>query len=75
MCVKLSPENLNSGSCPPHSTNTYSGELTIAPKVCSGSYVILELWINLTNFEGHNSCQQVHTTKTSWASTLKVKTL
>ena len=34
MCVKLSSKNLNFGSCPPHSTSTYTYGVTIAPRVC-----------------------------------------
>ena len=33
MCVKLSSENLNFGSYPPHFTNTYTCEVTIVPKM------------------------------------------
>ena len=34
MCVKLPPRNLNFGLCPPHPTNTYTCEVTIAQRVC-----------------------------------------
>ena len=32
----LLPGDLNSSSCPPHPTNTYTCRVTIASKVCSG---------------------------------------
>ena len=38
MCVKLPFRDLNPDSYPPHLTSTYTYEMTIAPKVCSGSY-------------------------------------
>ena len=34
MCVKFSPKDLIPNSCSPHSTNTYTCEMIIAPIVC-----------------------------------------
>ena len=35
MCVKLLPRDLNSGSCSPHSTSTYTCGVTITPRACN----------------------------------------
>ena len=34
MCVKLSPEEVNSGPCPPTPQELCTCEVTITPKVC-----------------------------------------
>ena len=36
MCVKLSFGDLNPDPCPPHPTNTYTCEITIALRICGG---------------------------------------
>ena len=36
MCVNLPLGDLNPNPCPPHSTSTYTCEVTIAPRVCGG---------------------------------------
>ena len=36
MCVKLPPRDLNPDHCPPHPTNTYTCEVTTAPRVRGG---------------------------------------
>jgi len=38
MYVKLSPENLNHNSYPPHPINIYICGVTIAPNVCGGHF-------------------------------------
>ena len=38
MCVKFPPEDLNPDHCPPHSTGTYTYEVTIVTKTCCASY-------------------------------------
>ena len=37
MCVKLPSGDLNFGPYSPHSTNTYTCEVVIAPKICGSS--------------------------------------
>ena len=39
MCVKLPYRDLNPNSCLSHPTNTYTCEVTIAPRVCN--YIII----------------------------------
>ena len=46
MCLKLPPRDLNFGPYPPHSINTYTFGVTIAPRVC-GSL----LGVRLTSFK------------------------
>ena len=36
MCVNFSLGDLNSGSYPPHLTNTYTYRVTVALRVCGG---------------------------------------
>ena len=43
MCVKLPPKDLNLDPCPPHLTNTYTYKVTIAPRVCGGNWLVLNL--------------------------------
>ena len=50
MHVKLPLGNLNSGFCPPHSTNTYTCRITIALKMY-GSVTILFLNSSLVGIE------------------------
>ena len=40
MCVKLPPEDLNPDPYPLHPINTYTCGVTIAPKVCSGNWIL-----------------------------------
>ena len=39
MCVKLHYRDLNSGPYPPHLVSTYTCGVTIAPRMCGGSYI------------------------------------
>ena len=39
--MKLSPGDLNLDSYPPHFTSTYTCEVTITPRVCGGSSMML----------------------------------
>ena len=39
MCMKLSPNDLSPGSCPPRPTSTYTCEVTIIPRVYGGSEI------------------------------------
>ena len=43
MCVKLPPRDLNLGPCPPHSTNTYTYGVIIAPRACGDICSIIEI--------------------------------
>ena len=36
MCVKLSRKDLNLGTCPPHSTSTYTYGMTITSRIRGG---------------------------------------
>ena len=36
MCVKLPPRDLNPSLYPPHPINTYTCEVTNAPRMCNG---------------------------------------
>ena len=38
MCMKLPPEDLNSDTCPSHSTSTYTYGVTIILRMCSGNF-------------------------------------
>ena len=40
MWVKFQPKNLNSGSCLPHPTDTYTCEVTTTSKVCGDNFII-----------------------------------
>ena len=57
MCIKLSPGNLNPSHFSTHPTNTYTCEVTIAPKVCDGEPLLIFkkircfYYIKLTRFE------------------------
>ena len=44
MCVKLSPENLNPSSYPPHLISNYNCRMTIAPRMCGGLIYIFIPW-------------------------------
>ena len=44
MCVKLPPEDMNSGPYPLHLTNTYICEVTIKSRVCCGDHFIYNLF-------------------------------
>ena len=48
MCMKLSSENLNPSSYSPHPTNTYTYEVTIAPKIW---YSILPYYLKMNKFK------------------------
>ena len=39
MCIKLSPEDLNSDPYPPHPISTYTYKVTIALRVCGDKKV------------------------------------
>ena len=43
MCVKLPPEDLNLGRCPPKSTSIYTCRVIIASKECGGSLPIINI--------------------------------
>ena len=44
MCVKLPFGDLNPGHCPSHLTNTYTYEVTVVSRVCSGTFALLKGW-------------------------------
>ena len=53
MCVKFPLGDLNTGPCPPHSTNTYICEVIITPRDCSGDNYItisINIFIQLINW-------------------------
>ena len=50
MCVKFSLGDLNPGPCPPHSTSTYTCEVTIAQKMCGVNNVTIDVIMNLKLF-------------------------
>ena len=50
MCVKLSPGDLNPGLCPLHATNTYTCEVTIAPRVCGGTNALIKSTIKCSKY-------------------------
>ena len=54
MCVKFPPGNLNSDIYSSHPINTYTCEVTITPRVCSGQNFI----IRLINLHKNRFCQQ-----------------
>ena len=39
MCVKLPSGDLNPDPYPPHLISTYTCRVTIAPRVCGGSFI------------------------------------
>ena len=49
MCVKLPPRDLNLGSCPPYSTNTYTCEVTTVPRVRGGTCLICFKYSDFNN--------------------------
>ena len=41
MCVKLLPRNLNPDPYSPHPISTYTCGMTIVPKVCGGTHMVI----------------------------------
>ena len=65
MYVKLSPGDLNTGPCPPHSISTCICEVTNAPRVYSGIIIYnlidttmgKDIWIINVSIENTKKCQ------------------
>ena len=52
MCMKFSSRDLNSDSCPPHSTSKTCGVI-ITPNVCGGSLSFVEMLTSIEFYDIH----------------------